>query len=175
MQATQTQPARSANRGTTTWAEWLAQRLGAGSASEQIDSCSHMPAAAAALWGLFDDALGEINAALDQAGLRNRIWLGQTGDERRYFTTGTDGTQRFIAISLIAPIVAESAFGGASIRASQTRSPILLAPAIDGRRVYWVIPAANEELSADVISDLFLSVFGGDPAATVRLSFLSKA
>ncbi len=83
---------------------------------------------------------------------------------------GPGGEHRHITVFVSLRGAAGRASGGAQVTTSQTRAIIYLVPAIDGRRLRWIVPPTGREWTAGVVHDLLLSVFGDDPAATTRLS-----
>ena len=153
------------------WAEQLAQR--AQGTKERRDEAKTHPAALAALWDLFDQSLDQANAALGALGMTGKMDLRDGPTERRYCTTGTGDTQRFIAI---VPLLSSAEHGqdtGAFVGTSSTRATMYLVPIVQGGRVGLQVAASGKPFDVDVVHDLFLSVFADDPGATSRLSPLS--
>jgi hypothetical protein len=161
------------------WAERFAQRrrhmqeavpVGTAQAEDWI------PRAASALWALIDDAVEHANAALEQAGLAERIdtrrtnWERGTNGEYALSMAGPGGEQRHITVFVSLRGAAGRASGGAQVTTSQTRAIIYLVPSLDGGRLRWIVPRTGREWTAGVVHDLLLSVFGDDPAAATRLS-----
>lgn len=126
-----------------------------------------------ALWALFDDALTTANAALELAGLAEHVTLDGAGLERRYSLVDADGEERTISLSVALRGAPGHVNGGAFIGLSHTRSPIYVVPETHGEQVRWLVAANGTEFTADLVHDLFLSVFGDDAAATFRLSPLA--
>ncbi len=129
-----------------------------------------MPGATALLWVQFDAAVREANAALERAGLRERIVGHHAGDEYRLTAPGLLGSDRSLTVFAQLRAVKGQVSGGAQITTSETRAMIYLTPSIAGGRVRWLLPRTGAEFSAQVVDDLLLSVFGNDPAATQRLA-----
>ena len=158
---------------TAAWAERLAQhRLHAREAAPAgaVRADEWVPGAITALWALIDDAVGQANAALEHAGLAERIGARRTSQECWLDMTGPGGEQRHIAVFMSLRPVRDRASGGAHVTTSQTRATIYLVPSVDGGRLRWIVAQTGTEFTARVVDDLLLSVFGDDPAATVRLS-----
>lgn len=126
-----------------------------------------------ALVPLFDDDLTLANAAFAQAGLEERITLHTLGSERRYRLVSADGEERSISILVALRRVAGRCQGGALIVLGRTRLPIYVVPEEYGEEVRWLVAANGTELTASLVHDLFLSVFGDDASATFRLSPLA--
>jgi len=153
------------------WAEQLAQR--AQGSKERRDEAENHPAALASLWNLFDRSLDQANAALGALGMAGKMELRDGPTERRYCAPGTGDAQRFIAI---VPLLSSGGHGrdtGAFVGTSTTRATMYLVPVTNGGRVGWQVAASGRPFDADVVHDLFLSVFADDPGATSRLSPLS--
>jgi hypothetical protein len=158
---------------TAAWAERLAQhrlhgREAAPAGEARADEW--IPGAITALWALLDDAVEQANAALKHAGLAERIGTRRTSQEYRLGMTGSGGMPCHIAVFMSLRAVAGRASGGAQITTSATRTTINLVPAVEGGRLRWIVAQTGREFTARVVDDLLLSVFGDDPAATVRLS-----
>ncbi|HWE63650.1 MAG TPA: hypothetical protein VHB98_18200, partial [Chloroflexota bacterium] len=126
-----------------------------------------------ALTTLFDNDLIEANIAFAQAGLVVRITLHAAGLERRYCLVDTGGEERSISISVALRRVAGHYHGGVFLRPGRTRLPIYVVPEALGEQVRWLVATDGTELTAGLVHDLFLSVFGDDAAATFRLSCLA--
>jgi hypothetical protein len=130
---------------------------------------------AAALWVLFDEAVTTANAALEREGLPERITVEGSGTERRYTLAGTAGRAREIKVTFAAGPEDEAFAGSAFIGFSYTRACIRLVSAIAGSQMRWFFASQGAEFTADIVHDLFLSVFGDDPLATFRLSPMAGA
>ena len=112
----------------------------------------------------------QANAALEHAGLTERIVTRRTSREYWLSMEGPSGVPRHIAVFVGLRAVEGHASGGAQVTTSETRATIYLVPWIDGGRLRWIVSRTGKEFTACVINDLLLSVFSDDPAATVRLS-----
>lgn len=154
------------------WAERLARGRLPGGAPPREEEEARTAVALAALWGLFDQACSQANEALGAFGIAEGITLREEDNLRRYCTTGSNGTLRFIAIlPLLRAEGGEAA--GAYIGTSSTRATMYLVPMETRSRVVWRVATSGRTFDADVVHDLFLSIFADDPAATSRLSPLS--
>lgn len=131
--------------------------------------------AAQDLWTLFDDTTAEANRAAALLGDVEPILVQGKEHERWYRTIGPDGTPRAIGVTISVLTTCDGDFAYARISTSQTRCTIDLVPISRGPRVRWVSPTSGDELSLDVLHDLFLSVFADDPQATARLSRRRRA
>lgn len=163
------------------WAEQFARRVQHGHEAATAPTTSAedwIPGAIAALWTLFDDAVAQATAALERAGLPERILTRRTEREYWLYMTEPNGEQRQITLFTSLRAVDGQPSGGAQVTTSQTRATIYLSPTIDGGRLRWLVPAAaaactkpgTAEFTARVVDDLLLSVFADDPAATYRLT-----
>lgn len=121
---------------------------------------------------LVDAAVAQANAALAASGLDERIATSRDVWEYRLEATGWGGAQRSIAVEVGLRAVGSHVSGGARITTSETRSCIDLAPRLEGDRPRWVVRRTGHELSAGIIDNLILSVFGDDSVATKRLDGL---
>jgi hypothetical protein len=155
------------------WAERLAQRrrhaqeaMPAGEARAE----DWIPDAITALWALIDEAVEQANAALEDAGLAERLATRRTSREYWLGMTGPGGEPRHIAVFVGLRAVEDHVSGGAQITTSASRATIYLVPSGDSGRLRWIASQTGEAFTAHVVDDLLLSVFGDDPAATVRLS-----
>jgi hypothetical protein len=158
---------------TASWAERLAQhrlhtREDAPAGAVRADEW--VPGAITALWALIDDAVEQANAALEHAGLAERIGARRTSQECWLAMTGPGGEPRHIAVFMSLRPAEGRASGGAHVTTSQTRATIYLVPSVDSGRLRWLVSQTGNEFTARVVDDLLLSVFGDDPAATIRLS-----
>ena len=63
--------------------------------------------------------------------------------------------------------------GGAFIGLGRTRLPIYVVPETHGKQLRWPVATDGTELTAGLVNNLFLSVFGDDAAATFRLAPLA--
>jgi len=163
---------QSAHVETPAWARRFAQRVE--HTQEAIpdvatEAEAWVAGAIGLLWSLLDTAVAQANAALADAGLGARIALRRGADEYRLQGTGWAGEQRSIAVLGSGRVVGAHASGGAQITISGTRARIDLVPRREGTRPRWLIPRTDHEITAHVIDDLLLSVFGDDPGATGRL------
>jgi hypothetical protein len=169
-------------RGSTpAWADHLVRRVQQGHdapMATQVPAAEWIPGAIAALWTLLDEAVAQATAALARAGLPERILTRRTEREYWLSMSGPDGAPRQIALFASLRAVHGHASGGAQLTTSQTRASIYLVPSLAGGRLRWLVPAAaaactkpsGAEFTARVVDDLLLSVFGDDPAATLRLA-----
>ncbi|HEY8284937.1 MAG TPA: hypothetical protein VIJ28_11185 [Chloroflexota bacterium] len=174
MQTATRTPIRTNSQKTTSWATALARRL-RGAGAEQSPSLDPLPIMMEGLWSLFDVARTEANAALAQAGARERIGLESAPNERHYVLSEPGGAQRTLSVSLTLAMIDQQPCGWASIRNSTGRAEIHLVPRMERGNVAWQVAAPRTKLTAAVVQDLFLSVFADDPAATLRLSPLGGA
>jgi hypothetical protein len=129
--------------------------------------------AAQDLWTLFDDTAAEANRAAARIGGVEPITVQRKEHERWYCTAGPDGTPRVIGVLISVLTTCDGDYAYARISTSQTRCTIDLVPISRGPRVQWVSPTSGDELTLEVLHDLFLSVFADDPQATAHLSPLS--
>ena len=158
---------------TDAWAERLAQRRRqAQVAAPAGEACADawIAGAITALWTVFDNAVEQANAALERAGLAERLGARRTGQEYWLGMTGPGSEPRHIAVFVGLRAVEDYVSGGAQITTSATRATIYLILSVDGERLRWIVAQTGNEFTARVVDDLLLSVFGDDPAATVRLS-----
>ena len=164
---------QSAHVETSAWARRFAQRVA--HTQEAIpdiamEAEAQVTGAIGLLWSLLDTAVAQANAALADAGLGARITLHRGADEYRLQGMGWAGEPRSIAVLMSVRLVGGHASGGAQITTSGTRARIDLIPHLEGTGPHWLIPQTAHELTAHVVDDLLLSVFGDDPGATGRLS-----
>jgi hypothetical protein len=129
-------------------------------------------AAFGALWDLFDKARSQANEALRTYGIGEGIAVREEETLRRYCATGADGQERHIAVLPLRRGEGGEAIG-AYIGTSSTRATMYVVPMEKRGRVAWQVAASGQQFDADVVHDLFLSIFADDPAATSRLSPLS--
>jgi hypothetical protein len=155
------------------WADRLAQRRRhtheAGPAGE-AGAEAWIPGAITALWALLDEAVEQANAALEDAGLAERIGTRRTSRESWLSMAGPGGEPRQVAIFVSLRAVEGRASGGAQITTSQTRATIYLVPSVHGGRLRWIVARTGRDFTPHVVDDLLLNVFGDDPAATIRLA-----
>jgi hypothetical protein len=123
-----------------------------------------IPGAIRELRTLFDEAALEANAALEEAGLADRI-----EQDGRYFRLRGPHSQGYIAISISLRAVDGQASGGAEITSSETRAIIHLTPRETDGTVCWIVRGTGAAFTGESVHDLFLSVFGDEPGATARL------
>lgn len=158
---------------TPAWARRFAQRVAHTQEvipDIEMEAEAQVTGAIGLLWSLLDTAVAQANAALADAGLGARITLHRGADEYRLQGMGWAGEPRSIAVLMSVRLVGGHAAGGAQITTSGTRARIDLIPHLEGTRPRWLIPQTDHELTAHVVDDLLLSVFGDDPGATGRLS-----
>jgi hypothetical protein len=172
MQTTNETRTTQSHERSAAWAERLAQRrrhaqdaVPAGEAHAE----AWIPGAITALWALLDEAVEQANAALEDAGLAERIVTRRTSREYWLSMAGPGGEPREMALFVSLRAVEGRASGGAQITTSQTRATIYLVPSVHGGRLRWIVARTGRDFTAHVVDDLLLSVFGDDPAATVRL------
>jgi hypothetical protein len=122
-----------------------------------------------ALWDMFDDAAGVAEEALERHGLPDRILAERTDNEYRLTMPGPDGRERRIVVFANVATLEGHISGGGHISTSETRATVNLVPAVHAGRIQWRVAASNHQISPRLVSDLFLSVFTDDPAATKRL------
>lgn len=157
---------------TPAWARRFAQRvthIQEAIPDIEMEAEARVDGAISLLWSLLDTAVAQANAALADAGLDERIALHRGEDEYRLQGVGWAGELRSIAVLMSVRIVGGHASGGAQITTSGTRARIDLIPPTEGTGPHWLIPQTAHELTAHVVDDLLLSVFGDDPGATGRL------
>jgi len=157
---------------TPAWARRFAQRvthIQEAIPDIEMEAEARVDGAISLLWSLLDTAVAQANAALADAGLDERIALHRGEDEYRLQGVGWAGELRSIAVLMSVRIVGGHASGGARITTSGTRARIDLIPHTEGAGPHWLIPQTAHELTAHVVDDLLLSVFGDDPGATGRL------
>jgi hypothetical protein len=122
------------------------------------------------LTGMFDLAVKQANATLARLGAPQRIIAEQIANERRFTYLTADGSERRISVFLT---LRPAGGGSAYLGTSQSRAYIYLVPVMEKGRPAWRVEKADEPFVADTIHDLFLSVFGDDPVATLHLSPLA--
>jgi hypothetical protein len=155
------------------WAERLAQRRRHAQDAEPAGEAraeQWIPGAITALWALLDEAVEQANAALEDAGLAERIGTRRTSREYWLSMAGPGGEPREMALFVSLQAVEGRASGGAHITTSQTRAAIYLVPSVHGGRLRWVVARTGRDFTPHVVDDLLLNVFGDDPAATIRLA-----
>jgi hypothetical protein len=155
------------------WAERLAQRRRHAQEAEPAREAraeEWIPGAITALWALLDEAVEQANAALEDAGLAERIGTRRTSREYWLCMAGPGGEPREIALFVSLQAVEGRASGGAQITTSQTRAAIYLVPSVHGGRLGWIVAQTGRDFTPRVVDDLLLNVFGDDPAATIRLA-----
>jgi hypothetical protein len=173
MQTTNKDLAGQVHERTAAWAERLAQRRRHAQEAvptREMRAEEWIPGAITALWALLDEAVEQANAALEDAGLAERIGTRRTSWEYWLSMAGPGGEPREMALFVSLRAVEGRASGGAQITTSQTRATIYLVPAVHGGRLRWIVARTGRDFTPHVVDDLLLSVFGDDPAATVRLS-----
>jgi hypothetical protein len=168
-QTTTTEPGRSDDG----WADRLAARCHVLVDRQSLETTDLVLDAGTALWALFDRATDAANKALARAGVPERIIVERSGAEGVYGLTGPDDTYREIRVTLTISVAHGLCCGGASIATSQTRLFGYLEPISSEERTLWRVGHSGPEFTPEVVHDLFLSVFGDDPAATQRLSPIS--
>lgn len=157
----------------SSWAHQLARRRQQAHAAALTPTSSAnrwITRAVSLLWSLVSTAVAQANAALAAADLPERIAVQRTSDEYRLTLPGPDGLQRHIAFFVGVRAIGDHASGGLQITTSETRARIYAVPMPERDRVRWVIPASGQDLTAQTVDDVLLSVFGDDPGATARLS-----
>jgi len=158
---------------TPTWARRFAQRVAHSQETipdSAMEAEAQVTGAIGLLWSFLDTAVAQANAALADAGVGERITLHRAEDAYRLQGVGWAGEPRSIDVLVSLRVLGAHASGGAQITTSGTRAHIDLVSPVDGTRPRWLIPRTDHELTAHVVDDLLLSVFGDDPAATGRLS-----
>ncbi|MDB5058331.1 MAG: hypothetical protein JWO59_1803 [Chloroflexi bacterium] len=163
-------PSRSEQAQAGAWASRLAQcrTKGAGEPAATRPDKPHEDIGV--LWALLDDAVTNANVALAEAGLAERITMQGPGSERCYILVEADGEERTISISVALPEIVGHEKGGVFIGLGRTRLSIFLVPETHGADTRWLVATDGTEFTADLVHDIFLSVFGDDSAATFRLS-----
>jgi hypothetical protein len=155
------------------WTARLASSRMAHHTPRPVRTHTEVAHAAQDLWTLFDDATVEANSAAALLEDVEPIQVQRQEQECWYRTLGPDGTPRAIGVTISVLTTCDGDYAYARITTSQTRCTIDLVPISRGPGVRWVSPTSGDELSLNVIHDLFLSVFADDPQATARLSPLS--
>jgi hypothetical protein len=158
---------------TVPWAERLAQRRRHTQEAEPAGEAraeEWIPGAITALWALIDEAVEQANAALEDAGLAERIGTRRTSRECWLSMAGPGGAPREMTLFVSLQAVERRASGGAQITTSQTRATIYLVPSVHDGRLRWIVARTGRAFTPHVVDDLLLSVFGDDPAATIRLA-----
>jgi DNA-binding phage protein len=156
-----------------TWAQRLAARQHLTPTVPRYDPHVVAEEAIDALWALFDAAYREANAALEAMGEPRRIGLTRATNQRIYRTTGPDGSPRTITVSALLSAVGGRLGGGAFVGTDRSRLAIYVVPDGEHGRVRWRVATTGRPFTSALVHDLFLSVFGDDPEATLRLSPLS--
>jgi hypothetical protein len=173
MQTTNKDLAGEARERTAAWAERLVQRrrhVQEAVPAREVRAEEWIPGAITVLWALLDEAIEQANAALEDAGLAERIGTRRTSREYWLSMAGPGGEPREMALFVSLQAVQGRASGGAQITTSQTRATIYLVPSVHGGRPRWIVARTGRDFTPHVVDDVLLSVFGDDPAATVRLS-----
>lgn len=153
------------------WAQRLAQRRVSHDAAQEREAVEDWTTGAIrSLWTIFDDAVEEANRALADRGAPEQILLHRTMREYRLSMVGPDGGERQITVFASLSLVGGHRSGGALISTNQTRATIYLVASSSGRHMRWTVAATGTPFTERMVGDLFLSVFGDDPAATMRLS-----
>jgi hypothetical protein len=159
--------------GTSAWAKRFAlrrQKTDHAVPDREEDAESLATAAIELLWTMFDEAVREAQAALNEYGSAERIQTDRTSHDYRLSMPGPDGRPRQIAAFANVRMVDGQLSGGSQIATSQTRATIYVAPGLRGGHLHWIVEATDKMFTPHVVGDLFLSVFSDDPAATRRLS-----
>lgn len=157
----------------SSWAHQFArcrQQAHAAALTSSSSAAGWITRAVSLLWSLVDTAVDQANAALAVADLPERIAVQRTSREYRLTLPGPDGAQRHIAFFAGVRAIGDHASGGLQITTSETRARIYAVPMPECDRVRWIIPASGQELTAQTVDDVLLSMFGDDPGATARLS-----
>jgi hypothetical protein len=115
-----------------------------------------IPGAITALWALIDEAAEQANAALEDAGLAERIGTRRTSREYWLSMAGPGGEPREMALFVSLRAVEGRASGGAQITTSQTWATIYLIPSVHGGRLRWIVARTGRDFTAHVVDDLLL-------------------
>lgn len=166
-------PDRSSTGSGESWTDRLASSRLVHHTPHPVATHTEVAHAAQDLWTLFDDATAEANGAAALVQDVEPIQVQRKEQECWYRMVGPDGTPRAIGVTISVLTTCDGDYAYARITTSQTRCTIDLVPISRGPNVRWVSPTSGDELSLNVIHDLFLSVFADDPQATARLSPLS--
>ncbi|HVA92887.1 MAG TPA: hypothetical protein VNL71_23970 [Chloroflexota bacterium] len=158
---------------TPPWARRLAARQRLAPPGAPQDSRVSAEEAINALWALFDTTYREANAALEAIGEPGRISVIRAPNQRSYQAIGPDGSPRVITIVALLSVVDGRLRGGAFVGINRSRLSIYIAPSGERGRACWRVATSSQSFTRALVRDLFLSVFGDDPAATLRLSPLS--
>jgi hypothetical protein len=129
-----------------------------------------IPEAIEGLWSMLDEAVEQANTTLARLDVPRRIVAEKDENEWRFTYTAADGSERWISIFLVMPPGGGTGCGSGYLSTSQSRAFIYLMPALEKGRPVWRIEAAEMPFGVDMVHDLFLSVFGDDPVATLHLS-----
>jgi hypothetical protein len=155
------------------WAQRLAARQHIAAPATRYDPRARAEEAIDSLWALFDEAYREANAAMEAAGDPGRISLTREATQRAYRATAPDGSLRTITIFALLSVVEGRICGGAYVGTDLSRLSIYLVPSDERGHVRWRVATNHQPFTSTLVHDLFLSVFGDDPEATLRLSPLS--
>jgi hypothetical protein len=134
---------------------------------------SQLDAAMALFWTPFEDAVAQANCALARLGLKDRLAIERTGSQRWIRFAGAEGRELAISVFITARARDGQIAGGAILTTSQLRAAICVSPVLEAGDVRWVVPATGMPFTADMVNDLFLSVFSHDPVATGSFTPLS--
>ena len=131
----------------------------------------HVETACRALWALFETAVAEANAALDDLGPGEALVLQRT-ESRGRMMIGSGGDARTLDLVVTPRAVDGTVSGGAVLTTSQTRASIPLALVQDnlGDPLRWVVLTTLEPMTPAVIQTLFLYAFGDDPHASMQVA-----
>lgn len=155
------------------WARRLAARRHAAAAARSRETNFDLAAARDALWAIFDSAYQEAATALAEQGDPGCIAVLGEATQRTYRTFDQVGAARLINVRTQLAEVNGQLHGGAFISNGRSRLSIFLMPAIERGRVRWQVARTGRPFTNALVHDLFLSEFGDDPEATLRLSPLS--
>ena len=156
-----------------TWAQRLAARQRTAASARHEDAQVRVVVAVEALWELFDTAYREAASALEALGEPGRISVVGEAARRVYRATDPNGRARLITVYAQLTTVKGEFGGGAYINIGRSRLSIFLTPTFDRGRVRWQVARTGRPFTSALVHDLFLSEFGDDPEATLRLSPLS--
>jgi len=122
------------------------------------------------LSALFEQGCAAANVAMTLQDRPGSIDGQRYGLEHRYSAAEPATDMRFISLFICVPATDGHLFGGAYINTSRTPPSIYLVPHILDGVGCWTVSATGTPFTAQVVRDLFASVFGDDVAAGGRIA-----
>ncbi len=153
---------------TPEWARQLAQRRRehhAAPAPPQKGADEWVPEAITALEQLFDQAIAQANLAFEVAALQDSL----SRDGTVIVATGPTGARQISYFVSLRSVHGHGS-GGAVISTSVTSAVIYIVPRVSAGTPHWFVLPTGAAFDLAAVQDLFLAVFGDDPAATSRIS-----